>query len=120
MSEPFEDLRREQEGFARARFAQRSAEREQHVEALSEPGGLVKVNSGEELARRLARVTRYYAGESLPTTATQPPGAVAAPDEVIDAALERATSRTSEAAPGVAAKAALAAAAVTAGMESAT
>ncbi len=120
MSEPFEDARRGQEEAAKRRSDERAAHRRSNIDALARPGGLAEVNTAEELARRLDRVTRYYAGESLPTTAAQVPAAASAPEQVIEAALERAATSTTEAAPGVASEAADVAAEVVPGMEPAT
>ena len=120
MSEAFDDARRRQQEAAKQRFDAQAEQREVNIEALKHRGGIAEVNSAEELARRLDRVTRYYAGESLPTTAAQLPAAASDPGQVIGVALERAARETTQAAPGVASKAADVAAAVTPGVEPAT
>lgn len=120
MSESFEDAREQQQQAAEQRFAATAEERQANVEALSRPGGVAEVNSAEQIARRLDRVTRYYAGEPLPTSAAELPAAAAEPTEVIEAALERAVTATDEAAPGVATEVAEAAAEVTPGREPAS
>jgi endonuclease G, mitochondrial len=113
VSEPFEDARRRQEEAAKRRFEKQAAHRRANIEALDRSGGLAEVNTAEALARRLDRITRYYAGEPLPTSSAQTSAAASAPQQVIEAALERAATRTREAAPGVAAEAAEVAAEMT-------
>jgi endonuclease G, mitochondrial len=116
MSGSFDGNRREQQQAAERRFAAQAVRRQANIEALDRSGGLAEVNTAEELARRLDRVTRYYAGVQLPASTAQVPAA-AAPEEVIDAALERAATSTTEAAPGVSRAAAAAAADVIPGVE---
>jgi endonuclease G len=117
VSEAFEEAKRRQDDAAKRRFDSQAAHREANVEALGRPGGIAQVNTAEDIARRLDRVTRYFAGDALPTSPTQVPAAATDPDQVIDVALERATRETAEAAPGVATAAAAVAAAVTRGMQ---
>jgi endonuclease G len=116
MSGSFDGNRREQQQAAERRFAAQAVHRQANIEALDRSGGLAEVNTAEELARRLDRVTRYYAGVQLPASTGQVPAA-SAPEEVIDAALERAATSTTEAAPAVSRAAAAAAAEVIPGME---
>ncbi|HSC92968.1 MAG TPA: S8 family serine peptidase [Gaiellaceae bacterium] len=93
MQAPTEAFRAQQEA-ATARFAERADARSANVVALERGGGLAEVNSPDRLARRLDRLSRYYAGERMPTTPEQVP--TAAPTEVIDAALERVTTAPPE------------------------
>jgi endonuclease G, mitochondrial len=74
---------------AARRFDERAATRHSAIEAVRTPGGLAAANSPERLARRLDRLTRYYAGEQLPITPAQMPQIE--PTELIESALERAT-----------------------------
>jgi endonuclease G len=69
-----EDARRRQEEAAKRRFDEQAAHRQENIEALHHSGGLAEVNTPEELARRLDRVTRYFGGE-LPTSEAQVPAA---------------------------------------------
>jgi endonuclease G len=112
MDAPFKAEFDRQQEQARVRFEQETANRSANIDALDR-GRLEEVNTAEELARRLDRITRYYAGEPLPTSAAEIPAAASAPSEVIESALERAATTTAEAAPGVAADAAEVAAEVT-------
>jgi endonuclease G, mitochondrial len=59
------------------------------IDAVRRPGGLAAANPPERLARRLDRLSRYYAGEQLPITPAQMPQVE--PNELIERALERAT-----------------------------
>ena len=68
------DGRQRQEEAARRRFDEQAAHRQENIQALSHSGGLAEVNTPEELARRLDRVTRYYAGDPLPSTTEAAPG----------------------------------------------
>lgn len=107
MSEAFEDFRRGQEEAAAERFANQEAERRRNIKAIGKPGGIADVNPVRLLASRLDRLTRYLAGEQLPTSPAQVPGGT--PEQVIEAALERAATSADLAAP-VAAEAEAAAA----------
>jgi endonuclease G, mitochondrial len=105
MDAPFEQEVERQTRAANRRFEEHAAERQANIEALDR-GQLAEVNTPEELARRLDRITRYYAGDPLPTSAAQIPAAESAPAEVIESALERVVAAPSEAAPGAATEAA--------------
>jgi endonuclease G, mitochondrial len=120
VSESFDSARREQRQAAERRVAAQAAHRQANIDALQRSGGLAEVNTAEELARRLDRVTRYYAGVELPTSAAQLPAAASAPEEVIELALDRAATSATEAAPAVSREAAEAAAAVIPSREPAT
>jgi hypothetical protein len=119
VSASFDSARREQQQAAVQRFAAQAARRQTNIEALRRSGGLAEVNTAEELARRLDRVTRYYAGEELPTSAGQLPGP-SAPEKVIELALDRAATSATAAAPAESREAAEAVAAVIPGREPAT
>lgn len=83
----FEAGRRAQGEAAAERFRARAVERQENLEALRSPGGLAQVNDPERVARRLDRLSRYYAGEDLPATPGESPRAQ--PGEVLAVALER-------------------------------
>ncbi len=90
---------------AAKRFSERASERHTNVEALDSPGGIARVNEAARVARRLDRLSRYYAGEDLPLTPGETPSA--APNEVLAAVRERgqlaglaAVADEPEAAPG--------------------
>jgi endonuclease G len=69
----------------RRRMAERAEPRLEHEETIASASSLAEVNSPELVARRLDRITRYYAGDALPeTTPTD------APDELAQKAVERA------------------------------
>lgn len=84
---PFEAARQAQAGAAAERFERRAGERHQKLEALRSPGGVAQANDSERVAKRLDRLSRYYAREDLPLT----PGETvrAEPEEVLAVALER-------------------------------
>jgi V8-like Glu-specific endopeptidase len=107
----FEEGQQAQAQLAAERFLARTPERVENVQALAKPGGIASVNTAAEVARRLDRVTRYLAGEQLPTSAGRVPAA--APADVIDTALERAVESTDTAVGPVAQVAKDAAEAVT-------
>jgi endonuclease G len=102
MSESYESARQRQQEAARARFEAQAARRRENIEALSRPGGVAEVNTPEQLARRLDRVTRYFAGEDLPTSESEMPTEQRAPEEVIEESLVRIARTTTAAAPTVA------------------
>ena len=83
----------EQEQDAAARMADpRNAEpRKRAVAAIASGAGLEEFNSPERLARRLDRLSKYFAGEQVPTSVEQMPQKPA--DEVIASALERAATK---------------------------
>ncbi len=69
----------------RRRVAERAEPRLAHEQALASSSSLAEANPPELVARRLDRITRYYAGVELPeTTPTD------APDELAQKAVERA------------------------------
>lgn len=107
----FEKARESQAREAAERFSVRTQERVENVQALAQRGGIAEVNTAAEVARRLDRVTRYLAGEQLPTSAGRV--SAAAPADVIDTALERAVENTDTAVGPVAQVAKDAAEAVT-------
>jgi len=72
---------------AAERFQRHASERRRTLEALGSPGGVAQVNDPARVARRLDRLSRYYAGEDLPATPSDSPRAE--PEEVLAAALER-------------------------------
>jgi V8-like Glu-specific endopeptidase len=88
----FEEAQEAQAREAAERFSIRTQERLGNVQALAQPGGIASVNTAGEVARRLDRVTRYLAGEQLPTSDGHVPAAE--PADVIDVALERALDKT--------------------------
>lgn len=83
----WEASRQGQVAAATERFARRAGERRAKIEALRSPGGVALANEPERVAKRLDRLSRYYAGEDLPAAPGQTPTAVA--EEVLAAALER-------------------------------
>jgi len=83
----WEASRQGQVAAATERFARRAGERRAKIEALRSPGGVALANEPERVAKRLDRLSRYYAGEELPAAPGQTPTAVA--EEVLAAALER-------------------------------
>jgi endonuclease G len=69
----------------RRRVAERAELRHEREEVLASSSNLADANPPELVARRLDRITRYYAGDELPeTTPTD------APDELAQKAVERA------------------------------
>ena len=58
----------------RRRVAERAEPRVEHEETLASSGSLAELNPPELVARRLDRLTRFYAGDELPsTTPTEAP-----------------------------------------------
>lgn len=88
MQSPDAGLER-QRGAAAERVRARASERRQRIEAIREPGGLVRADAPERIAKRMDRLSRYYAGEALPRTEEDVPSG--APDDVVAAALARRT-----------------------------
>ncbi|MBA3509917.1 MAG: DNA/RNA non-specific endonuclease [Thermoleophilaceae bacterium] len=84
---PFEAGRRVQSEAAAERFQRHAGERRDKLEALRSPGGVAQANESGRVARRLDRLSRYYAGEDLPARPGETPRA--APEDVLAAALER-------------------------------
>jgi endonuclease G, mitochondrial len=69
----------------RRRVAERAELRHEREEAIASSSSLADVNPPELVARRLDRITRYYAGDELPeTTPTE------APERLAEKAVERA------------------------------
>ncbi len=83
----FEQRALDQDDAAAERFRGRTKERHRRIELVRTPGGLARADSPERIAKRLDRLSRYYAGEPLPTTPAEAPRAAA--DEVFAAALDR-------------------------------
>jgi endonuclease G, mitochondrial len=79
----------EQERAAAERVQKRARERQEMIKHLNKPGGIAKAVSPERVARRLDRLTRYFAGENLPETQVELPEAP--PADVVAAALDRTT-----------------------------
>jgi endonuclease G len=78
---------RSQDEAAAERVERRREERLHRIDALGTPGQLAEVEDPGRIAKRLDRLSRYYAGEELPETADETPAA--APEEVLAAAVER-------------------------------
>ncbi len=83
----FEAGRRFQDEAAAARVEQRRDERRRSLQALERSGGLADVEDPDRIAKRLDRLSRYYAGEELPVRPGETP--TAAVDEVLAVAVER-------------------------------
>jgi endonuclease G len=79
----FEDERARQREAAARRVAERAPERSKHEAALAGPGGIAAADTPERIAKRLDRLTRYYAGDA------PPPAAAAAPEVLVEEALDR-------------------------------
>ena len=74
------ELRQEAQRQAAAqRVENRVAERQEKREMLARPGGVGKADSPERVAKRLDRLSRYYAGETLPVAPVSLPSVVGAP-----------------------------------------
>ncbi|MFD4181497.1 hypothetical protein ACFWPB_10335, partial [Rhodococcus sp. NPDC058514] len=69
----FEAERQRQSDAAAQRARERAPQRGEHVSVLSTPGGIAAADTPERIAKRLDRLSRYYAGEEPSAT---PPGAV--------------------------------------------
>ena len=69
---------------AAQRVAERTTERRDHEAALAGPGGLAAADTPERIAKRLDRLSRYYAGEAAPSVAGS------APEVLVEEALDRA------------------------------
>jgi endonuclease G len=83
-----DDLLQSQRSAAEERFRDRRPDRKKQIEAMGRPDGLVLTNSPERVAKRIDRVIRLRAGEIPPQTPGTSPQAD--PQEVVEAALERA------------------------------
>ena len=85
--ESYEQQRHRQHDAAAGRVASRATERHDHEAALAGPGGLAAADTPERIAKRLDRLTRYFAGDAPPPAA---PAAGAAPEVLVEEALARA------------------------------
>ncbi len=83
----FEAGQRAQAQAAANRLAGRAGERRETIDALEAPGGLARADAPERIAKRLDRLTRYYAGESLPAAPSDAPAQE--PEEALAAAIDR-------------------------------
>jgi endonuclease G, mitochondrial len=97
--EPYEEERSHQQDAAAGRFAARAAERHCHVEVLARPGGLAEADTAERIAKRLDRLTRYFACDPPPPAG---PAGGPAPEVLVREALDRSArcSRTAASRPG--------------------
>lgn len=86
-----------QEAEAERRYGEREAERLETIAVLAQPGGIAFADTPERVAKRADRLMRYYAGEELPQRPADVP--VAAPEELLANALERAPIPTEASAP---------------------
>ncbi|MFD4267995.1 DNA/RNA non-specific endonuclease [Rhodococcus sp. NPDC058481] len=80
----FEAERQRQSDAAAQRARERAPQRGEHVSVLSTPGGIAAADTPERIAKRLDRLSRYYAGEEPSAT---PPGEP--PEIVVEEALNR-------------------------------
>ena len=94
----FEVGQRAQAEAAAHRLASRASKRREAIDALEAPGGLARADAPERVAKRLDRLTRYYAGETLPAAPSDTP--TAEPEAVLAAALDRGKLPPRTAAPG--------------------
>ncbi|WP_077040216.1 DNA/RNA non-specific endonuclease [Rhodococcus sp. MTM3W5.2] len=80
----FDRERQRQDEAAARRARERAPQRGEHVSVLSGPGGVAAADTPERIAKRLDRLSRYYAGEepSAPPTADSP-------ETVVEEALNR-------------------------------
>jgi endonuclease G, mitochondrial len=81
--ESYGQERAKQQEAAAHRVGERTRERVEHEHALARPGGIGVADSPERIAKRLDRLSRYYAGDA------PPPSAAAAPDVLVQEALAR-------------------------------
>ena len=83
-----QDIARSQQQLAaQDRVEARASHRAQLAEILKRPDGVRMADTPERIAKRVDRLSRYYAGEELPATPQDVPRA--APGAIIDAARER-------------------------------
>jgi endonuclease G, mitochondrial len=82
--ESYAQQRERQRTAAAQRVSQRTPERRDHEAALARPGGLATADTPERIAKRLDRLTRYYAGAAAPR------GNGTAPEVLVQEALARA------------------------------
>ncbi|WP_027502784.1 DNA/RNA non-specific endonuclease [Rhodococcus sp. UNC363MFTsu5.1] len=80
----FETERRRQAEAAERRARERAPQRGEHVSVLSGPGGVAAADTPERIAKRLDRLSRYYAGEEPSAQPTADP-----PEAVVEEALNR-------------------------------
>ncbi|MGW6376991.1 DNA/RNA non-specific endonuclease [Rhodococcus sp. NPDC055112] len=79
------DWERQRQAEAAARRArERAPQRGEHVSVLSGPGGVAAADTPERIAKRLDRLSRYYAGEEPSAPPTADP-----PETVVEEALNR-------------------------------
>ena len=83
--ESYEQERERQREAAAERVAERTTERGEHEAALARPGGIAAADTPERIAKRLDRLSRYYAGDEPPPAA----GAAAEPEALVEQAIER-------------------------------
>jgi endonuclease G, mitochondrial len=86
----FEQALKEQQEAAAARVKARVRERQSAISLLRRPGGIASVNPPKDVARRFDRLTRYYAGEHLPTSPSHT--SLADAGDVVATAVERMTA----------------------------
>src|SRR5215207_6667828 len=82
---PYEHGRERQRQAAAARIAERETERSEHEATLARPGGIAAADTPERVAKRLDRLSRYYAGDEPPPAT----GATATPEVLVEQAIER-------------------------------
>ncbi|SDD02893.1 DNA/RNA non-specific endonuclease [Rhodococcus tukisamuensis] len=80
----FESERQRQGEAAAQRARERAPQRGEHVSVLSGPGGVAAADTPERIAKRLDRLSRYYAGEELSAQPMADP-----PEAVVEEALNR-------------------------------
>ncbi|MEA2443924.1 MAG: endonuclease mitochondrial, partial [Thermoleophilales bacterium] len=86
----YEDALRAQTEAAAERIKARTGEREEAVRQI-ETGGIAAANPDDRLTKRLDRLSRYYAGDRLPTTPAE--ARVAEPEAVLANVRKRRFSR---------------------------
>jgi endonuclease G, mitochondrial len=67
--EPYEQELQRQRDAAAARVESRTPERLHNVETLARPGGIAEADTRERIAKRLDRLSRYYADDTVPSPA---------------------------------------------------
>jgi endonuclease G, mitochondrial len=75
---------------AEQRLAETAAERAETRKVLARPGGIAQADSPERIAKRIDRLSRYYAREQLPVVSTETPAGD--PESALASALERTTT----------------------------
>ena len=81
--ESYDEQRRKQNDAAAERVAARTPERHENVAALAGPGGIATADTPERIAKRVDRLTRYYAG-ATPLPAAVAAAAGAAPEVLLE------------------------------------